>query len=501
METIAKIRLLYHVRKKTVSEIAQEVHMSRNTVYKYLNYDADVPKYVRKPQAKPQLGPHEAILQKWVETEAHLPRKQRRTARRLCEDLRKEGYTGAYDSVQRWVKHWKAVAHPGVQKAYIPLVFLPGEAYQFDWSTETVILGGVTHSLKVAHFRLTYSRMSFVRAYPRETQEMVFAAHQEAFEAFAGVPQRGIYDNPKTIVNVVYRKPVKGRDREFNHRFLAMMNHYLIDPTACSVAAGWEKGQVENQVGNIREWFFTPTLRFDDHDQLNAWLWQRCLERAQSHAHPEQKERTIWDVFQEEKGHLRPFQATFDGYAEDRVRVAKTCLVTVDRNQYSVPAQYAGQYLHVRRYVDRILVLQEGQVVATHRRRMGRDQTITDVTHYLDVLERKPGALRNGRPFQDLPRAITLLRQRLQSKPRGDREFVDVLLTAREYGIDNLETACAMALEQSIVNAAVVLNLMHRLANPLPPAPLCTPEALRLREEPRADCARYDQLRGNANVH
>jgi len=501
METIAKIRLLYHVKKKSISEIARQFRLSRNTIYKYLHYEGDVPKYARRSSAKPQLGPHEAILQQWVETESHLPRKQRRTARRLFEDLRKEGYTGAYDSVQRWVKRWRAAEHPGVQKAYIPLVFRPGEAYQFDWSTETVILGGVTCRVKVAHFRLTHSRMSFVRAYPRETQEMVFAAHQEAFAAFGGVPERGIYDNPKTIVHVVYDQVVEGQDRDFNPRFLAMMNHYLIDPTACTVAAGWEKGQVESQVDTLRKWFFTPTPRFGDIDQLNAWLWQQCLERAHSEAHPEQKERSIWEVFQEEQPALRPFRATFDGYVGVRARVSKTCLVTVDRNQYSVPAQYAGQYLHVRRYVDRILVLHEGRVVASHRRHMGRGQVLTDVTHYLDVLERKPGALRNGRPFQELPRAITTVRQRLHNKPLGDREFVTVLLMAREYGLDNLETACAMALEQGAVNAAVVLNLMHRLANPLPPAPVCTPEALRLREEPRADCARYDLLRGNRHVH
>lgn len=211
--------------------------------------------------------------------------------------------------------------------------------------------------------------------------------------------------------------------------------------------------------------------------------------------------RSIWEVFQEEQPALRPFRATFDGYVKVRARVSKTCLVTVDRNQYSVPAQYAGQYLQVRRYVDLILVLHEGRVVASHRRQMGRGQVLTDVTHYLDVLERKPGALRNGRPFQELPRAITTVRQWLHSKPEGDREFVTILLMARQYGIDNLETACAMALEQGTVNAAVVLNLMHRLANPLPPAPVCTPEALRLREEPRADCARYDLLRGNRHVH
>ena len=89
-----------------------------------------------------------------------------------------------------------------------------------------MILGGVTTAIKVAHFRLTYSRMSFVRAYPRETQEMVFAAHQEAFLALGGVPERGIYDNPMTIVDVVLNRPIKGKERTFNHRFLALMNHY-----------------------------------------------------------------------------------------------------------------------------------------------------------------------------------------------------------------------------------------------------------------------------------
>ncbi len=127
---------------------------------------------------------------------AQLPRRQKSTARRLFESLQKAGYQGAYDSDQRWVKVWKVTIRPSLHKAFISLSFRPGEAYQFDWSSETVILGGITTAIKVAHFRLTYSRRSFVRAYPRETQEMVFAAHQDAFLALEGVPERGIYDNP-----------------------------------------------------------------------------------------------------------------------------------------------------------------------------------------------------------------------------------------------------------------------------------------------------------------
>ncbi|MDX5934101.1 IS21 family transposase [Acidithiobacillus thiooxidans] len=502
METIAKVRRLYHLDKETVSHISRKMNLSRATVRKYLDHVGDEPKYPqRKSRPRPQLGAFEAILQQWLETDAHLPRKQKRTARRLFEGLQKAGYQGAYDSIQRWVKAWKANVRPGLHQAFIPLSFRPGEAYQFDWSSETVILDGVAMAIKVAHFRLTYSRMSFVRAYPRETQEMVFAAHQEAFLAFEGVPERGIYDNPKTIVDVVYNRSRKGQERDFNRRFLALMNHYLIRPTACTVAAGWEKGQVENQVGNIREWFFTPLPRFETLDQLNAWLWERCQERAQNHAHPEQKTRTIWAVFQEEKALLRPFQATFDGYVEDRVRVKSTCLISVDRNHYSVPAEWAGEWVRARRYVDRIVVLMESAVIATHARRMGRDKTITDPQHYLQVLERKPGALRNGLPFQKLPRAITLVQEHLQAKAGGDKAFVEVLLAARDHGMGILETACAMALEQKTVTVTVILNLVHRLAHPLPPPPQQTPEALHLKEEPTADCSRYDTLRGKPYVH
>jgi transposase len=98
--------------------------------------------------------------------------------------------------------------------------------------------------VKVAYMRLCWSRMAFRRIYPRETQEMVFDAHVQGFEFFGGVALRGIYDNMKTAVTAVFA----GKDRAFNRRFLVMMDHHRIEPVACTPAAGWEKGQVENQV-------------------------------------------------------------------------------------------------------------------------------------------------------------------------------------------------------------------------------------------------------------
>ena len=105
-------------------------------------------------------------------------------------------------------------------------------------------MDGVTVTVKVAHMRLCHSRMFFVRAYPRESQEMVFDGHDRAFAFFRGACTRGIYDNMKTAVDAVF----VGKERRFNRRFLQMCGHYLVEPEACTPAAGWEKGQVENRV-------------------------------------------------------------------------------------------------------------------------------------------------------------------------------------------------------------------------------------------------------------
>ncbi len=152
--------------------------------------------------------------------------------------------------------------------AFVPLAFVPGEAYQFDWSHEIVLIAGVTTTVKVAQVRLCHSRMLFVRAYPRESQEMVFDAHDRAFAFFRGTCQRGIYDNMKTAVETIF----VGRERAYNRRFLQMCSHYLVEPVAFTPASGWEKGQVENQVGLVRERLFTPRVRVRSYDEFNALL-------------------------------------------------------------------------------------------------------------------------------------------------------------------------------------------------------------------------------------
>jgi transposase len=499
MDIIIEVRRRHSVHQQSISAIARELGISRPTVRKHLTTAAE-PRYKRTQPPSPRLGQFAESLTQWLTQEASLPRSRRRTAQRLYEGLQVIGYTGAYDSVQRFVKQWKSSQQGArLTAAYVPLVFAPGDACQFDWSQEQVELGGVLQTIKVAHFRLAYSRQMFVVAYPREQQEMVLDAHCRAFAFFGGVPTRVIYDNLKTVVDAV----LVGKSRQFNRRFLTLANHYLFEPVACTPASGWEKGQVENQVGNVREWLFTPLARFASFAELNAWLAMRCTELAQRR-HPVQTQRSIAACFAEEQALLRPITVSFDGYVEQMMRVSSTCLVRVDRNRYSVPARFAGLAVSVRTTAEEVRVVAQGDVIATHLRVFGRDQLVCNPWHYLPVLEQKPGALRNGAPFVawDLPRPILQVRDHILKQPRGDSAFVQLLMLAGESGLDALAMACELALEAGSPSAALVMNELRHLITPTLPATLVDlPDGIALTREPLANCHRYDTLREAVYVH
>ena len=494
VETVARIRREFFVKGKSIKEIVRDLRVSRNTVRKVLRSGETAFSYERSVQPLPKLGPWVPDLERVLEANERKARRERLTLVRVFEELQGLGYRGGYDAVRRYTKAWRRERSAVAAAAYVPLSFDPGEAYQFDWSHEIVIIDGVVTTAKVAHMRLCHSRMFYVQAYPRESQEMVFDAHDRAFAFFGGACQRGIYDNMKTAVDAIF----VGRERRYNRRFQKMCGHYLVEPVACTPASGWEKGQVENQVGLVRERFFTPRLRFKSFAELNAWLEDRCVAYAQRAMHPELRDRTVREVFETtDRPALIAYRGRFDGFHALPASVSKTLLVRFDHNKYSVHAKAAGRPVDIHAYADRIVIRQDGEIVAEHARRFGRDQTIYDPWHYLPVLARKPGALRNGAPFKDwtLPPAIERVRRRLGHHGDGDRQMVGILAAVVIDGFEAVEAACAEALAGGTISRDVVLNILTRRRQPPAPANIVTPEALRLRHEPIADCGRYDSLR------
>ena len=367
----------------------------------------------------------------------------------------------------------------------MPLIFDPGEACQFDWSREYAVLSGTAARVKAAHMRLCHSRMQLVQIFPRESQEMVFEAHGRAFRFFGGVCRRGIYGNMKTAVGTVF----VGKKRDCNRRFQEMRAHHLVEPVACTPGAGWEKGRVERQVGDVRGRLSVPSPRGRSYAEISEWLMDRCIGDARKHPHPAIPGK--WQVFGEE----RPFLTAYrDGFRATGVAVSKACLVRFGNNQYSVAARAAGRPVDVRAYADRIAIRQDGETAAEHPRSFGRGRIACDPWHCVPILTEKPGALRNGAPFKgwQLPNAPGRLRTRPSARDGGGRQFAKVPAAVLE---DGLEAARAGALDSGACSAGAVPNILARRCQSAPPATTPTPGGLRLRHRPVADCRRYDRLR------
>jgi transposase len=268
VETVVRIRREY-AGGKAIKAICRDLKVSRRVVRKAIRGETGAFEYHRATQPFPKLEPYRERLEVLLAQNDALPKRDRLTAMRMWDLLERQGYAGGYDSVRRYAARWTAqlkTTPAAGGDAFVPLLFQPGEAFQFDFSHEDVEIGGQPMRVKAAHMRLCCSRAVYVRVYPRETQEMVFDAHARAFAVFGGVPTRGIYDNMKTAVDAVF----VGKDRTFNRRFLLMADHYMFEPTACTPASGWEKGQVENQVQVSRERFFKPRLRFATLEELSV---------------------------------------------------------------------------------------------------------------------------------------------------------------------------------------------------------------------------------------
>lgn len=490
MEMIGKIRRMHFRDGLSLHQIAKRTGISRNTIRKWVRAPKldNPPKYPRR--TKPgKLTPHSEFLQTALKADSLRPQKHRRSARALFAQIQEQGYSGCYSRVTDWVRDWHA-GEGRKLRAFVPLQFAFGEAFQFDWSEEGLVVGGIYRRLQVAHLKLCASRAFWLVAYPTQAHEMLFDAHAQSFAALGGIPRRGIYDNMKTAVDRVRR----GKDRVVNSRFAVMCAHYLFDPDFCNVASGWEKGVIEKNVQDSRRriWLEAQQCSFGSFVELNLWLGQRCRALWTELQHPEYKGFTIAEMLEQERTALMPCPPPFDGYVEKLSRVSSTGLVSVDRNRYSAPCELVGQWLSCRLYPGQIVIVAGDAVVATHARLSDRDHVQYDWQHYLPLVERKPGALRNGAPFATMPEPLARLRQTLLRRPGGDRIMAQVLAAIPTAGLDAVLVAIELVLESGLVSADHVLNVIARLQ--AEPQPASVETSLTLTEAPRANTGRYDSL-------
>ena len=490
MATFGKVRRMYFRDGLSLSEISRRTSLSRNTVKKWLRTpDGAEPRY-RRRESPGKLTPFAEGLRRALESDAQRPKRDRHTALALDGELQQQGFPGGDTIVSDLIRQWRASGGKPLSRASVPLTFALGEAFQFDWSEEGLVIGGVWRRLLVAHMKLCASRAFVLVAYPSQGHEMLFDAHPRGFLALGGIPRRGIDDNMKTAVD----KVKKGKGRIVNARFAALCAHSLFDADFCNVASGWEKGIVEKNVQDSRRrlWQEASQPRFGSFAELNVWLLERCRQWWQELRHPEQSDLSVAAMLEREQPFLMPVPTPFDGSVETLGRVSSTSLVTLARNRDSVPCEWVGQMVSLHLYPERVEVMANETLIARHDRLFDRGRTCDDWQHDIPLIERKPGALRNGAPFAEMPEALRQLQRVLLKREGGDRIMAQVLATVPTAGLEAVLVAVELVVESGAISAEHLLNVVARLQAPPPTPPVVT--SLQVQETPVADPARDDRL-------
>ena len=464
VDKINEVRQLKYLKGFSIGEIVRRTKLARNTVRKILRNDQTEFTY-QKPEETPhpQTGPYRETIKEWLKEDSTKRRKQRRTATRmyaLLRDDKRYKYRGSYESIARCVHELKRELKIEKIDAYIPLWFGSGQAFQFDWGEVYAYIGKIRMKLHIGIVVLCHSRHFYARAYPCQKQELMLDVQQRAFEFFGGACCRGIYDNLKTAVKTI----LKGKHPKLQKKFIQFCSYYLYEPQFCNPASGNEKGRVENKVGYVNRNFFVPTPHFDSLDELNERLRTFCISRSREASHPELKDKTCWEVYEEEKSNL----VQLPGYDFDCCRAAQAVVSTTsevhyDNNWYSVPSEHNHEGVQVKGYSDTVVISHKGKEIARHGRSYGKGAHNYNPIHYLGVLERKPGAFTDGAPFKgwELPEVFNKYRLLLNKKyDDGDKYFVKTLLLLKDWPIKDVTEAVSKAISSKVLGDGYVLSLL-----------------------------------------
>ena len=455
MELYLRVRRACMVDGMSTREASRVFGLHRDTVRKMLAYSVPPGYRRRQPPRRPGIGPYTGVIDRTLEDDPGLLRKQRHSAKRIYDRLRDEyGFDGRYTIVKDYVREHRL----RTREMFVPLSHPPGHA-QCDFGEAWAVIGGVKRKIHFFVLDLPHSDAMFVRAYPAETTEAFCDGHVSAFSFLGGVPQSIVYDNTRLAVARILGDGSRQRTRVFTE----LQSHHLFEDRFGRPGKGNDKGKVEGMVGYTRRNFLVPIPSFDSFEALNAHLEERCLDRmeAKLRGHTE----TIGERMVRDLDALLPLPAVpYDPSDRHLTRVSSLSLVRYRTNDYSVPVAYGHREVLVRGYVDMVVVSCGTDVIARHRRSYDRDDFVFDPIHYLPLLERKTGALDQAAPLAgwDLPEEFGTLRRLLESRMgrRGKREFVQVLRLMETFSIDEVHQAVRDAIRLGALSFDAVKHLV-----------------------------------------
>ncbi|MHB8153903.1 MAG: IS21 family transposase [Bacillati bacterium] len=499
MELFEEIRREYEFGVGTIQGVARKLGVHRRMVREALGSAVPAEK-AAAPRPRPRLEPLVEFIDGILEADKKAPRKQRHTAHRIWVRIGKEypDHPVSESTVREYVRERKAQMGLASRETFVPQSYDWGEEGQADWYEAEGDLGDERVKLQVFVLRSMASGAAFHRAYYRATQQAFLEAHQLAFHYLGGVFRRVRYDNLTSAV----KRTLRGFRREETSRFVAFRSHWQFESEFCTPGEAHEKGGVENEVGTFRRNHWVPVPKAKDLAELNEMLTDACREDEARRLAGRQE--TVGEAMLVERSHLLPL-------AEEDFDLAEMAFPTVNgfgcvkvrTNAYSVPVA-AGRAVEARITASKVELMYEGRRVASHERCYGHHQEILDLNHYLEVLERKPGALAGSKPLAQWraagrwPESYDELWGKLverHGRGKGTREMVELLHLGRTYGQERLKAAVEQALALGCTDSAAVAYILSakEIRRPAPP-PLGDLGALNAFERPLPDVDDYDRL-------
>ena len=437
-DTYRMIRRLYTVEGLSQRQIAKQLGVSRPTVKKYCE-GSHMPGERKEYQISK--GPLRLTLEseiiRIINENRDAPKKQKLNVKVIWEMLLKSGYTIGESTIRKYIQEMR-VDEPEI---FVPLEFEPGEAMEFDWGDAYAYIKKLKTRVSVFCAVLPYSYGIFSAVFPDKTSSSFFMGHVMAFEYFGGVPRRCIYDNLKSAV-----LEGSGKDAVKQEKFKKLEAHYAFEGIFCNAAKGWEKGSVENLVSIIRKIAFTPIPWVESYQELQEHVTQKCIQYCMSHR-IKTRTRTIKDMLDEEKGYLLPLPTyPMDPSEEVKANVYPDLTIRIGGIKYSVPPEYAGMSVTVKVSPFHVDIYYLGKLVWQHKKGMHPSDHQYIPEHYLEILQRKPRAIRNAVPINKGVMPVELA-DFLKLCKDWDKnvQFVNILLLAKKLEPDTLLWAVKQA--------------------------------------------------------
>ena len=454
MDEWIELRRKIHNEKISLRQLERDTGIHRQTLRK-IRDKSQPPGYQRtKPVSQSKISPYVDRIKAIIEADKQIPPKQCHTAKRIYEIITQQGFSGRYTIIKDAVREIKRTS----KEVFMPLSQRPGEA-QVDFGQAVVKFGGVLKKVMFFVMSLVHSDAMFVMAFPRECTEAFLEAHARAFEFFGFVPKRISYDNTRIAIT----KILIGHVRKYTTEFKRLISHYLFEPHFCNIRRPNEKGVVEGSVKYSRLNFMVPVPQVKDYDELNRFLRDCCqsdLNRILRGKRSLTKRQLLMEdcmsaiALPDDKFDYRKTTSTF---------VSSESLVRYDTNDYSVPVRSAHHSVTLKVSVRFIEVYELDKLIAKHRRSWEREQQILEPMHYLDLLERKPGALDHARPLEDwqLPGCFNTYRKCLEThRENGTKEYIQILLLLKKYSVTQLAKAITKALNGRIYCYDAILQFL-----------------------------------------